>query len=64
MWPTMAALWTDLVGWQFVFLEALPLCAGASVMIWWGLPQDAPDYGRFRSFDWRGTLLLVSHDMA
>jgi DHA2 family multidrug resistance protein len=28
-------------------------------MIWWGLPQDKPDYGRFRVLDWRGVVLLI-----
>ena len=53
---SMAALWTDLVGWQFVFLQALPLCAVAAVLVWHGVPQDAPRYDRFRIFDWRGFL--------
>ena len=56
---SMAALWTDLVGWQFVFLESIPLCAIAGVLIWYGMPQDPFKLERFRIFDWRGTLLLV-----
>jgi DHA2 family multidrug resistance protein len=30
---TVAAAWTDLVGWQFVFLESVPLCAVAAVLV-------------------------------
>ena len=56
---TVAALWTDLVGWQFVFLQSVPLCAVASVMVWYGVPQDEPHYDRFRRFDWRGALLVL-----
>ncbi len=57
--PAMAGLWTDLVGWRFVFLESLPLCAMAGLLVWYGEQQDSPDYGRFRIFDWRGALLVV-----
>jgi DHA2 family multidrug resistance protein len=56
---TMAALWTDLVGWQFVFLEAVPFCTLAGLLIWFGVPQDPPRYERFRKFDWRGALLIL-----
>jgi len=58
--PAMAGLWTDLVGWQFVFLESLPICAIAAVLVWYGITQDAPDYGRIRGFDWRGFLLIAA----
>ena len=56
---TVAALWTDQVGWQFVFLESLPLCAAAGLLVWYGEEQDAPNYGRLRIFDWRGALLVA-----
>src|ERR1700751_5145912 len=36
----IAAAWTDLVGWQFVFLESGQRCAVASVLVWYGVPQD------------------------
>jgi DHA2 family multidrug resistance protein len=55
---TLAAFWTDTVGdWRFIFLQALPLSAIASVLIWWGMDQDSPQYQRIRHFDWRGVLL-------
>ena len=57
---SVAAFWTDVVGWRFVFFEALPLGAIASVLVWHGLPQDPPHYARLRQFDWRGALLLVT----
>jgi len=56
---TLAALWTEIVGWRFVFFEAVPFCALAGVLAWYGLPQDPPRYERFRMFDWRGALLAV-----
>jgi DHA2 family multidrug resistance protein len=56
---TVAAAWTDLVGWQFVFLESVPLCAVAAVLVWYGVPQDEPHYDRFRVFDWRGAVLIL-----
>ncbi len=57
---SLAGLWTDVVhDWRFVFFEAIPLCAMAAVLVWYGVPQDPPDYDRFRLFDWRGALGLV-----
>ena len=56
---TVAALWTDYVDWHFIFLQSIPLSAVAAVLVWYGLPQDAPQYERFRIFDWRGTLLVL-----
>jgi DHA2 family multidrug resistance protein len=57
---SVAALWTDYVDWHFLFLQSIPLSAVAAVLVWYGLPQDAPQYGRFRIFDWRGVLLVVA----
>jgi DHA2 family multidrug resistance protein len=56
---TVAALWTDIVDWRFVFLQAIPLCSLAGVLVWYGVDQDRPSYQRFRMLDWRGALLLV-----
>lgn len=56
---SIAAFWTDVVGWRFVFFEALPLGAVAAVLVWHGMPQDPPRYERLRQFDWRGALLLA-----
>ena len=55
----LAALWTELVGWRFMFFQAIPFCTLAALLVWYGVPQDEPDYGRFRQLDWRGLLLLV-----
>ena len=55
----LAAMWTDLVGWQFVFLQDLPLCAVAGLLIWYGVAQQPPQYERIRQFDWRGALLVI-----
>ena len=55
----MAALWTDIVGWRFVFFQAIPLCTLGALLVWYGLPQDQPDYQRFRILDWRGLLLVI-----
>jgi MFS transporter, DHA2 family, multidrug resistance protein len=59
MSATLAALWTDIVAWQFVFFEALPLSAVAAVLVWYGVEQDPPQYQRFRMFDWQGALLII-----
>jgi DHA2 family multidrug resistance protein len=56
---TVAALWTDIAGWGFVFLQTIPLCAVAGVLVWYCVHQDQPRYERFRMLDWRGALLLV-----
>jgi MFS transporter, DHA2 family, multidrug resistance protein len=56
---TVAALWMDVVGWRFVFLQTIPLCSLASILVWYCLHQDQPNYGRLRMLDWRGALLLV-----
>src|SRR6202166_2795884 len=56
---TVAALWTDIVDWRMVFLQSIPLCSLAGVLVWYGLHQDQPRYERFRMLDWRGVLLLV-----
>jgi DHA2 family multidrug resistance protein len=56
---TVAAFWTDIVDWRFVFLQTIPLCSLAGVLVWYCLDQDQPRYDRFRILDWRGVLLLV-----
>jgi DHA2 family multidrug resistance protein len=56
---TIAAFWTDIVGWRFVFLQMVPLCTLAGILVWYCLHQDEPRYERFRMLDWRGVLLLV-----
>ena len=60
MAATLAALWIDIVmDWRFVFFEAVPLCALAGVLVWYGDPQDEPHYERFHVLDWRGVVLLA-----
>jgi DHA2 family multidrug resistance protein len=56
---TVAAFWTDVVGWRFVFLQMIPLCTLAGILVWYCVHQDQPRYERFRVLDWRGALLLV-----
>jgi MFS transporter, DHA2 family, multidrug resistance protein len=56
---TVAALWTDVVNWRFVFLQTIPLCSLAGVLVWYCLHQDQPKYERLRMLDWRGALLLL-----
>jgi DHA2 family multidrug resistance protein len=56
---TVAAFWTDIVDWRFVFLQTIPLCSLAGVLVWYCLDQDQPRYERLRMLDWRGALLLV-----
>jgi DHA2 family multidrug resistance protein len=56
---TVAALWTDVVDWRFVFWQTIPLCSLAGALVWFCLHQDQPKYERLRMLDWRGVLLLV-----
>jgi len=56
---TVTALWVDIVGWRFVFLQAVPLCFLAGALVWYCLEQDQPKYERLRMLDRRGVLLLV-----
>ena len=56
---SIAAFWTDVVDWRFVFFEALPLGAVAATLVSYGLPQDEPRYERLRQFDWQGAVLLA-----
>jgi DHA2 family multidrug resistance protein len=59
MAASLAALWTDIVNWRFVFWQAIPLCTLAALLVWYGDPQDDAHYERFKILDWRGVLLLV-----
>jgi len=56
---SLAALWTDLVDWRFVFFQAVPATVLGGALVWYGENQDAPQYERLRIMDWRGMLLLV-----
>lgn len=55
----LAALWSDYVGWRFLFWQIVPLALVSIAMVAWGLPQDPLRLERFRQFDWRGVLLGV-----
>ncbi|OAG74633.1 transporter protein [Gluconobacter japonicus] len=54
-----AGLWTDLVNWQFVFWQSIPLCTLSFLLLWYGMPVDPPKHERFWKFDWKGFLLIV-----
>lgn len=58
--PTVAALWVDVLDWRWAFFQAIPLCAIAAVLVWYGMPQDEPQYDRLKLFDWPGTLSLFA----
>jgi DHA2 family multidrug resistance protein len=53
----LAALWSEYVGWRFLFWQIVPLSLVSIGMIAWGLPQDPLRLERFDQFDWRGVLL-------
>ena len=59
MGASLAALWTDLVDWRFVFFQAVPAMALAGAFVWYGESQDEPQYERFLIADWSGLLLLA-----
>ncbi|MFF0952863.1 MFS transporter [Rhizobium leguminosarum] len=56
----LTAFWTDFVGWQFVFLQVIPMCAAAVALILYGIPQDPLRLERLKAIDWRGVLLAWS----
>ena len=56
---SLAALWTDIVDWRFIFFEAIPAMVLAGALVWYGESQDEPRYERFHIMDWRGLLLLI-----
>lgn len=56
----LGALWTEFVGWQFVFYEDLPFCTLAGLLVWYGVRQQPPQYERIWKFDWRGWLLVIA----
>ncbi|WP_158784217.1 MFS transporter [Pantoea sp. BAV 3049] len=53
---SLAAFWTDSVGWQFVFWQVIPPLIIASLLIAKGLPQDPVRLERFRQIDLFGML--------
>lgn len=56
MAASLAAFWTDSVGWQFAFWQVIPPCLIAALLIGWGLPQDPLRLERFRQIDALGML--------
>lgn len=52
----LAALWTDYVGWQFVFWQVVPLCLLSLFAVFYGIPQDPMRLERLARFDWIGLL--------
>lgn len=48
---SLAALWTDDVGWQFVFWQVIPPCLLAFAMISHGIPQDPLRLERLKQID-------------
>ena len=57
---TVAALWTDVVHWHFIYYQAVPLSAFAALLVWYGMPIEAPKYERLRQYDWRGNVLVLA----
>lgn len=53
----LSALWTEAVGWQWVFWQIVPPCLLGASLIAYGLPQDPLRLERFRQADWQGALL-------
>ncbi|MEM6161756.1 MFS transporter [Erwinia sp. P6884] len=56
MAASLAAFWTDWVGWQFVFWQVIPPILLAIGLISWGIPQDPTRFERFRQIDLFGML--------
>lgn len=53
----LSALWTEGVGWQWVFWQIVPPCLMGAALIAYGLPQDPLRLERFKGADWQGALL-------
>ncbi len=53
---SLAAFWTDAVGWQFIFWQVIPPMLIAVVLTGWGLPQDPLRMARFQQIDLFGML--------
>lgn len=47
----LASLWSDVVGWQLLFWQVVPLMLGATALMAYGLPKDAPCHERFHQLD-------------
>lgn len=56
MAASLAAFWTDTVGWHFVFWQVIPPMLIAGGLISWGLPQDPTRFERFKQIDLFGML--------
>ncbi|MCX8960499.1 MFS transporter [Erwinia psidii] len=56
MAASLAAFWTDSVGWQFVFWQVIPPVFVACLLMSWGLPQDPLRLERLRQIDLFGML--------
>ncbi|WP_037378822.1 MFS transporter [Serratia sp. M24T3] len=57
---TLAAFWTDVVGWRWVFWQVIPPCLLAATLIGYGIPQDPSRFERFRQIDIVGMLTGTS----
>lgn len=57
---TLAAFWTDVVGWQWVFWQVIPPCLLAATLIGYGIPQDPMRFERFKQMDIVGMLTGTS----
>lgn len=53
---SLAAFWTDSVGWQFTFWQVIPPCLIALVFTGWGIPQDPMRLERLKQADTFGML--------
>lgn len=57
---TLAAFWTDVVGWQWVFWQVIPPCLLAAALVGYGIPQDPLRLERFKQMDIVGMLTGTS----
>ncbi len=55
----LAGLWTDLLSWQWIFLQAIPLGALAGLLIWYGMPVMEPQHHRLQIFNGYGLLFFA-----
>lgn len=51
-----ASLWSDVVGWQLLFWQVIPMMLMAMALMAYGLPKDTPCHERFRQLDRIGVL--------
>ena len=57
--PTVGGYLTDTLSWHWLFLVNIVPGLGVSIVVWWLIDVDRPDYSLLRSFDIIGLILMA-----